>query len=218
MIKGIIFDMDGVISDTQKLHSKIESQLVGECGVKITPEEITRRYSGRRTREVFEELLKSQGIKSDLDLLMNKKWSQMEKLASESVDAIDGSIELIKRLSSEGYLLAVASASNLNYVQSVLRTLDVIDQFRYIVSGDMVSKGKPDPESFLLAASKINVTPENCLVIEDGRSGMEAAKKGKMFCIGLVKNNREPYPTKYLVTNLSEITPNYLISIINNTQ
>ena len=210
MIKGIIFDMDGVISDTQKLHSKVESELLRRYGVNITSSEITARYSGVRTREFFDYLLKKQNKKYDLESLMEEKWSQMEKFATESVEAIDGSIELIQRLSYNGYLLAVASASNWNYVQTVLKTLKVFDYFSYIVSGDMVTKGKPDPESFLLASSKIKIPPENCLVIEDGISGMKAAIAGGMKCIGLVENKEKLYPTKNLVTSLSEITIEYI--------
>ena len=77
----------------------------------------------------------------------------------------------------------------------------------------MVSKGKPNPESFLLAASKIKVTPEKCLVIEDGVSGMEAAKSANMKCIGLVNDKNKSYPTENLVVSLSEITQSYLEQI-----
>ena len=213
MIKGIIFDMDGVISDTQKLHSQVEAELLSRYGIKITPSEITAKYSGIRTKEFFNDLLKKQEQEYDLDLLMEEKWSQMERFASKSINAIKGSIDLIKRLSAANYPLTVASASNINYVNTVLMTLGVKDYFSYIVSGDMVSKGKPDPESFLLAASKINVSPEYCLVIEDGVSGMQAAKAAGMKCIGLVKNNNQSYPTKNLVTSLSEITQKYIKQI-----
>ncbi len=213
MIKGIIFDMDGVISDTQKLHSKVESKLLGRYGIKITPSEITTKYSGVRTEEFFNDLLKKHNQEQNLDLLIKEKWLQMEKLASKSIDTIEGSIELIKRFSLANYSLAVASASNLNYVNTVLKTLRVINYFSYIVSGDMVSKGKPNPESFLLASSKIEIPPEYCLVIEDGISGMQAAKTGGMKCIGLVEDLNKSYPTKNLVTSLSEITQDYINQI-----
>ncbi|MCK5641893.1 MAG: HAD family phosphatase [Gammaproteobacteria bacterium] len=205
--------MDGVISDTQKLHSKIESELLARYDVHITPENITKKYSGIRTKEFFYELLKNQKLEYNLDTLMNEKWNKMKKSALSSVDAIEGSVDLIKKLFSKNYALAVASASNLNYVQSVLKTLGIIDYFSYIVSGNMVSKGKPNPESFLLAASKIKVTPEKCLVIEDGVSGMEAAKSANMKCIGLVNDKNKSYPTENLVVSLSEITQNYLEQI-----
>ena len=209
MIEAIIFDMDGVISDTQKLHSKVESEILSRNGVNITPAEITKKYSGVRTKEFFNDLLKEQKREPNLDLLMKEKWSQMKKFASKSVEAIHGSTQLIGRLSVD-YPLAVASASNLDYVETVLRKLGVIDYFSYIVSGDMVKYGKPNPESFLLASAKMKILPENCLVIEDGVSGMQAAIRGKMKCIGLVKDCSQPYPTKNLITSLSEINKDYL--------
>ena len=210
MIEGIIFDMDGVISDTQKLHSRVETDLLRRYGINITPEEITQKYSGVRTKEFFDELLKKQKKEYNLDSLMDEKWKLMEKFALHSVDAIEGSVDLIKRLNIEGYPLAVASASNLNYVLSVLNTLKLKEYFTYVVSGDMVSKGKPNPESFLLAASKINIKPNLCLVIEDGVSGMIAAKDAGMYCIGLVQNKAKIFPTSNLVTSLHQITPKYL--------
>lgn len=106
--------------------------------------------------------------------------------------------------------MAVASASNLKYVESVLKTLGIIDLFGFVATGDMVSKGKPDPEIFLLAASKINIAPEHCLVIEDGRSGMTAAIAGNMKCIGLVPDRNGSYPTQNLIESLSEITDEYI--------
>jgi len=213
MIKGIIFDMDGVISDTQKFHSQTESELLARYGIQIPPAQITRRFSGVRTVEFFDELLKKQELTYDLESLIAEKWRRMEKLASLSVEAVDGSLDLIKRLSAEGYVLAIASSSNLKYVQIVLTALGVIDYFPDIVAGDMISQGKPDPEIFLSAAAKIKIIPEQCLVIEDGVSGMKAAARAGMKCIGLVADHDQEYPTEYLVTSLAEITPAYLEKI-----
>ncbi len=137
----------------------------------------------------------------------------MGKIASQSVEAIYGSQDLIQRLSSANYKLAVASASNLDYVKTVLKTLGVLGYFSYVISGDMVKKGKPDPESFLLALSKIQINPENCFVIEDGVSGMQVAVSCEMKCVGLVEDKDRSYPTKNLVTSLSEITIDYINQI-----
>ena len=213
MIKGIIFDMDGVISDTQKLHSLVECELLNRHSIDITPEEITGKYAGVRTKEFFDVLLGRCGQEYDLEELIKEKWIKMEKLADESVDEMPGSIELIKMFHKKGIPLAVASASNLKYVRSVLGTLKVADYFHSVFGGDMVSKGKPDPEIFLLAASKINIRPENCLVVEDGVSGMIAAKSANMKCIGLVQDRNKEYPTKNLIASLSEITFDYLEKI-----
>lgn len=210
MIKAVLFDMDGVISDTQKLHARVESELLARYGIIISPSEISRRYAGVNTRSFFDELLSEAGGVYDLDELIKEKWKKMAVLAAESVDAVDGSIELIKRLHAAGYKKAVASASNREYVENVIHKLNLGEYFEFLASGDMVKNGKPDPEIFLLAASKIGIDPEHCLVIEDGTSGMKAAKAGNMKCIGLVESREKEYPTENLVCSLHEVTPEYL--------
>lgn len=214
MIKAIIFDLDGTISDTQKLHAQVESALLARYGVIISPDEITRQYAGMNTRKVFDEILKNQETSYDLDQIMNEKWETMEQLARERVDAIEGAISLIESCKESGFGLAVASASNLKYVESVLTSLGVKHHFDFLVGGDMVSHGKPDPESFLLAASMLGVEPEHCVVFEDGRSGMTAASTAGMKCVGLVGNTNEVYSTKNLVTSLLHVDKNYLEKLV----
>lgn len=203
-----------MLSDTQKLHSKVESELLEEFGVHLPPEEITDRYAGVRTRDFFDELLNKQDIPYNLDVLMNRKWQQMELLAKDSVEAIEGSVELVERLHSENYPLSVASASNYNYVQQVLCTLNIAGKFDVVIGGDMVSQGKPHPESFLAAASQLGIAPEECLVFEDGKSGMVAAKAANMYCVGLVRERGIQYPTPNQVFSLLEVTNDYIFQLI----
>jgi len=214
MIKAIIFDMDGVISDTQKIHAKVEKEILSRFGINISSKEITKRYSGVKTSEFFDDILKRQPQPYNLNELMVEKWKRMTKLGEKSIDEIDGATELIRHLHNTGFKMAVASASNQAYVKNVIRSLNLEKYFEFLVSGDMVTKGKPDPEIFLLAASKLQVNPKNCLVIEDGTSGMQAAKMGNMKCIGLVKSKNDEYPTKNLVLSLKEITPDYINNLI----
>lgn len=210
MIHAVIFDMDGVISDTQKLHAAVESKLLARFGIDLSPEEISRRYAGVKTKEFFSQLLEEKKINFAIDQLLDEKWNEMETLARDKVDAIPGSIALIKILNDEGFPLAVASASNLRYVEAVLKSLNVFGYFNAVVSGDMVRNGKPDPESFLLAARKLLTPPEQCLVIEDGVSGMEAARRADMYCVGLVEDSTKEYPTSNLVKGIEEITIGYI--------
>jgi len=213
MIKNIIFDMDGVISDTQKLHSKIEAEILNRFGVNLTSQEITEKYAGIRTKIFFNELLKNQNKSYNINTLIQEKWEKMTKLSQLGIDEIPGSSLLIETLSKANFSLAVASASNNIYVNRVLETLKVKKFFKAIVSGDMVKKGKPDPESFTLAADLLKANYKNCLVIEDGVSGMQAAKSAGMKCIGLTIDKNKKYPTKNLVTSLDEITIEYIKSL-----
>lgn len=214
MIKAVIFDMDGVISDTQKLHAEVEADLLNRYGINISPDEITRKYAGRKTTEMFDELLKNQSQSYDLNSLMQEKWEHMKILADRSVDQIDGSIELVRRLYDAKIKMAVASSSNYDYVKQVIKSLNLQEYFEALISGDMVANGKPDPEIFLLAALKLGMNPVNCVVIEDGRSGMEAAKSAHMKCIGLVSSKNQAYPTANLILSLKEINFEYLKGLL----
>jgi len=204
MIKAIIFDMDGVISDTQKLHSKVEAEILNRYGIDITPNEITKKYSGVKTSDFFHDLLKDKYV--DVNLLLEEKWKKMINLARENVPEIDGSTNLINLLKEDGFSLAVASASRMEFIKLVLFKLKLEDKFEQVVSADEVKNGKPAPDIFLLAAKKLNKKPEECLVIEDGISGMEGARNAKMKCIGLVQNLNEEYPADILVTDLKQIS------------
>lgn len=213
MIKAVIFDMDGVISDTQKLHAEGESRLLARFGIHLTPAEVTKKYAGVRTKDFLNALLKTTKQTYNLDKLLEEKWQTMERLAAQSVEPVPGALRLIKKLNKDGVPLAVASASTLNYIKTVLGALGITEYFDVIVSSEMVTKGKPHPDIFLLAAKKLGLKPINCLVIEDGISGMEAAKAAHMKCIGLVADKEKIYPTPNLVLSLAEITPQYLKTI-----
>ncbi len=210
MIEAVIFDMDGVISDTQMLNAQVESELLAEYDIHMTAEKITARYSGVRTRDFFDDLLSAQPKPYDVDELMQRKLDTMTALAQKSVPAIDGAVELIQMLHKQGLPLAVASASKMPYIETVLSALNVCNYFSVVVSTDMVEKGKPDPQIFLLAADKLGVEPQMCLVIEDAVSGMEAARRANMKCIGLVSNTAKTYPTPNTVTSLRQVTSDYI--------
>lgn len=138
----------------------------------------------------------------------------MATLAKISIDPIDGIYELLDLANNLNLKLAVASASEYDYAKEVLSYLNIFNRFKSIVTGNMVSHGKPEPDIFLLAANNININPLDCLVIEDGISGMTAAFKANMACIGLVKNiDFNKYPTKNQVLSLRDIDSTYLLNI-----
>lgn len=213
MIKGVIFDLNGVISDTQKWHSRIESFLLKERGVNIPYSQITKQYASVRACDIFKEVLTDADVDFNLKSLMSEKWFHIYDFLENDFEVIDGSVDLIKDLHSQGYPLVVASSSKLAYVRDVLNKIGVREYFDFIVGGDMVQAGKPHPESFLFAASYIGVDPKHCLVIEDGVKGMEAALAAGMHCVGLVSDINRSYPTKNLVSSLSEITLDYLSNL-----
>jgi len=203
MIKAIIFDMDGVISDTQKWHSQIESKILLKHGIKIKPSEITRKYSGVKDVDMFKELFNQNNVKSKPEKASKEKWKEMQKKAEKKIPPIKGAKKLIKKLKSKGFKLAVASSSPTSFIQTVLKKLE-IKQFDTIASSREVKNGKPHPDVFLLAARRLKIKPKECIVIEDGVNGMIAAKKAGMKCIAFSKSKNKP--ADLTVSQLEKIT------------
>ena len=214
MLQAVIFDMDGVISDTQKLHSQVESQLLARYDIHFSPDEITATYAGVRTRDFFAELLAQQSLPYDLDTVLDEKRSLMLDLAQQWVQEIPWSVALLQRLAAQNISLAVASSSNKPYVMTVLDALHVTSYFSVIVTWDSVEHGKPHPECYLLAAKLLGVEPGQCVVIEDAVNGMQAAKAAGMQCIWLVEDTTKDYPTPHLVASLDAITDTYLRALL----
>jgi len=205
MIKAVIFDMDGVIADSQKIHSSVEHQILSREGVDLSPEEITRRFAGRKTAEFFVELLGDKRM--DVGTLINEKNNRVLKEIKTHVDPIEGAVDLIKTLHDNGIPLAVASSSIKEVVYATLGALNLVDFFERIVCGDEVDKCKPDPEIYLKTAEQLDINPSEAVVIEDAIAGMLAAKNAGMKCIGLVVDPKsEKYPANLLVSSLSDLT------------
>jgi HAD superfamily hydrolase (TIGR01509 family) len=186
-LKAVIFDMDGVLSATQKLHAQAQSKVLEKYGVEMSPGEITEKYAGREPGTLFREETDTEDPMAAHDKKQEVLYSLVEK---EGVESIKGSKELVGDLHRD-YRLAVASSSQPDFIQKVLEDLGIEEYFDCIESASNVDNGKPAPDVFLKVAEELGVKPRNCLVIEDGRSGMEGAKKAGMTCIGLVNEEGE---------------------------
>ena len=215
---GIIFDMDGVISDTQDLHAEIESSVLKRFGINLSPDEITARFAGVGDKVMFSTLFSEHGVKiASFDDLVTEKWGLMaQAVASHGVKPIAYSLELIELLSQYGFVLSVASGSPRAFIAQVIETFSLQKYFVCCVSGEEVRHGKPAPDIFLEAAKLMGLDYDRCAVIEDGLSGMQAAARAGMGCIGLVKDLDKKYPASVLVTSLREVTPELALSVMGS--
>jgi len=203
MIKGVIFDLDGVITDSMYLHNSVEQKIFSDYGVEISTDELKEKYAGIPFESTFSKLVKKE---FNLEKVSLRKHNDLMKKAKGNIKAVDGAVELVKLLSNNGFKLAIGSGSHEEFVELALTELGIINYFDAIVSLDEVTYGKPDPETFLNAATALGLHPDECIVIEDGRSGMIAAHKAKMRSIGLVHNLNQDVPSDIKITSLKDLT------------
>lgn len=187
MIQACIFDLDGVIVDTAHYHFLAWKRLADELGINLTEKdnEKLKGVSRMRSMDILLELGGRQMEPSEKEKLANKKnvWfvDYIERMIPDEI--FPGVKDLIEKLRANGIKVALASSSK--NANTVIQLLHIKNLFDAIVDGNMIVHSKPDPEIFLLAASKLGVQPENCLVFEDAEAGVEAALAAGMQCIGV---------------------------------
>lgn len=209
VITTIIFDMDGVISDTQRLYAEIEAALLRGHGIEVAPADITRRFAGVSGHVFFPQMFREAGrTLDDATPLIEERRRIILGRLREHVPPVPGSVDLIRALRGRGLRLAVGSASSHAVIGVVLDGLGVRDEFQAIASSHDVEpgRGKPEPDIFLLAASRVGAAPSECTVIEDGVSGMVAARRAGMRSIGYVPEGAfSDFPADRHVRRLSDV-------------
>ena len=184
MLKAVIFDMDGVLMNSEDIHYEVEKNILKRFDVDFKMEEHVR-YVGQRTVDLWTGVCSDHGLASDPVLLAKEdNESYMLELQKGDFEPVSGIPELIDHLEECGIRMIIASSANRSNIEVVMEKFRLVDRFEGYASGQDVSRAKPNPDIFLLAAEKLRLEPENCLVIEDARHGVEAAKSAGMTCIG----------------------------------
>ncbi|MFH0837088.1 MAG: HAD family phosphatase [Candidatus Aenigmatarchaeota archaeon] len=185
MIKAIIFDMDGVISDTEHIHRKVNDMVLRKLGIVIGKEE-RDSYTGIPTKRGFQMILKRYNKEHDLNRAIEMNTEKLKELISNEMEPISGAVALIENVKKAGFKIAVASSTELPLIEMILEKIGVNDKFDSIISGADLENPKPAPDVFLIAARELAVEPKECLVIEDSSAGAKAAKAAGMKCIGFI--------------------------------
>ncbi len=184
-LEAVIFDMDGVLADSEPLYHLSLNQVLGNHGHVLT-EEANKEILGTTVEYTWEWLKRHFGLEGDLGNWIAEYEGVVVKNLKEKVGPSPGVYELLDSLKARGLRLALASSSQGNWVEAVLSSLALQGRFEAVVSGDMVTRGKPDPEIFLLAARKLAVEPQHCLVIEDSPHGIKAGKRAGMRVVAIL--------------------------------
>jgi HAD superfamily hydrolase (TIGR01509 family) len=183
--KAAIFDMDGVILDSEPIYFATNQELFSDLGFEVKPLDYAQ-FVGLDAAQMWVRLKDRHGLPHEVEVLIQMEADGMiAGLQSAPLLPMPGLLELIDRLRSSGFKLALASSSKHRVIRTILDSLDLSETFSAVVSGEDVAHGKPAPDIFLRTASLLGVPPSGCLVIEDSANGVRAAKAAGMQCFGL---------------------------------
>ena len=171
---GVVFDMDGVLVDSAPPHYESWRRLGREEGVTITPAQFETSF-GRQNRDIIPEFFGAVSPQR-LAAIAHRKEAIYRDLVRAEVPAVEGAAALIEALAFEKVPLAIGSAGPRENIELVLEGMRAARFFDVIVSGDDVTRGKPDPQVFQLACERLGIAPHRCVVIEDAPAGVAAAK------------------------------------------
>lgn len=184
-IKSVIFDMDGVIFDTEKVYLDVWSNVFENYGYKMT-KEIYSSVLGTGRENVKKVFLQQFGNELPIEVMYKEKDENLAKAIDAGVPLKDGAVEILIYLKENNYKIALATSATKERALKQLREANIESFFDVIVCRDEVKETKPNPEIFLKVAEKLMRTPEECIVIEDSKAGIIAARKAGMIGIHIV--------------------------------
>lgn len=211
----VIFDMDGVLADTGPIHFESWVKMANEIDVEFTREFFEDTF-GQQSVIITRKLLGDEVDDKELVKRANLKELYYREMVKDKLEPLPGAIELIKTLKDKQFKLAVGSSGPPENVELLLNSLKVKKYFDVIITAAEVSKSKPEPDVFLIAAKKVNVKPENCIVIEDAPVGIEAAKRADMKSIAITTTHdkNELSSADLIVKDLSFVSIKDIIKLL----
>lgn len=210
MALAYIFDMDGVIIDSEPIHFEVDIETMEHYGLSITHEQL-ERFVGMTNPEMWAILKQEYPLTDTVEEIIEVQLaSKISKLRASNLTPIDGIAQLLHELNRSNIPIGLASSSPRRFITEVLSKFQIERYFQAVVSGEEVDKGKPAPDVYYEAARQLGVAPESCVVIEDSRNGIRAAKAAGMKCIGFVNENsgnQDLSAADRIVTSIREINP-----------
>jgi beta-phosphoglucomutase len=210
MIRTVIFDMDGVIIDTEPVHHHAFFTQFGELGLTISDEEYAG-FLGKSTRNVFQQLKQKYHLGPEIDdLLRRKREIFNERFDTDpDLDLLPGVRALIEDLHQHGVQLVLASSASKGTIARVFNRFGLAPYFTHIVSGEDFEESKPNPAIFLHAAEVSETPVSECIVIEDSANGVAAAKAAGIYCVGYASAHsagQDIHIADLIIRNFSELS------------
>lgn len=183
-LEAVLFDMDGVIIDSEPLWSKAEQQLLARRNLRYSPQ-LKVVMMGLDSSEAVGLLIKHYDLKESVGDVVEERNQLIAGLFREFLRPMPHALQLVRSVQAAEIKTGLASSSPKELVDLALDRLNITGLFDLILSGDQVARGKPAPDIYLTAARELGVSRENCLVIEDAPHGVAAAKAAGMCCLAL---------------------------------
>ena len=209
MLNAVIFDMDGVIVDSEPLHNKAYQRMFLDFNLDVSAR-LYESFTGQATRAICQRLCDEFNLKHGADDLVSKKRHHFNNLFEETQDfeLIPGVLDLIEDYHKAGLTLILGSSASMQDINRIFKRFDIDKYFKAKFSGADLKASKPNPEIFIKAAAASGFLKENCFVIEDSTNGILAAKAAGLFCVGFESPNskNQDYSKADLnITSLKEI-------------
>lgn len=208
---AVIFDVDGVLVDSYDAHFKSWLKMFGEHGASFTEAEFRKTF-GRTSHDIITALHGGNLTDDEIRTWDDRKEALYREIITKQFPAIDGAVELIHTLHETGFKLAVGSSGPPENIALTLQCLGRADLFDAVVTRVDVTRGKPDPQVFQIAAQRLGAKPDECIVVEDAPAGIEAANRAGMASVALcgTATRGELSHAKLVVDSLRELIPERL--------
>lgn len=195
---AVIFDLDGLLADTEIISLKVYQELLKDFGILFTEETYSREYSGHREEENVQRFLDTYDLPWNFDQTLEKVYELEARILAKGVNLKKGAKNLLAFLQREGIPIAIATSSVEYRARIILGSNGILSLFDHLVFAKDVKRSKPYPDIFLKACSNLNVLPENCLVLEDSEAGIEAAYRAgiPVICIPDLKMPAQSFLNK----------------------
>lgn len=192
-LAAVFFDLDGTLADTERQNAEAVARVCARSGRPLTDEE--RGFViGHGWHEIYHHLVTNGGVTLGYEELMHLAAVERVEIVNEQgLEVLPGAVETVRRLTAR-YPAAVVSGSSRPEIDAVLRALGVLECFPWFIGAEDTARGKPFPDGYLLAASRLEVPAARCLVLEDSAAGIAAARAAGMRVVGIRAGNfaRQP--------------------------
>lgn len=213
--RAVLWDMDGTLIDSEELHWISWRDTLADEGFTITREQFLASF-GQRNDSIIPRWLGAASTPERIERISNAKEKlYRELIRKDGISPLPGVATWLHRLHQEGWLQAIASAAPRANIDAVLEALSATHLFQGIVSADDVHRGKPDPEVYLVAASRVGVSPDRSIVVEDAVAGVQGARSAGMRSIGVSRNGKQ-LPADIVVWSLDLLAPNAFDTLLQS--